>query len=251
MPNSGKNTAPPLCDDCCIGQFAVYAPAFKEDASEILNLRRRTAIFPPKSMLLREGDVPTEVFTILEGWAFRFTLMSDGRRQILSYLLPGDLVTYQALNDLPVQFSVQALTDVSVCAFDLGAFKDFIGRHSAVARNFAIACCREASFADTRIADLGRRSALERVASLVRTLESRLRSRGVDTGRPFRFPLRQEHIADTLGLSPVHVSRTLTALRDDDIVDVFRGMARVGNRTRLDELLGFASSPPRHFEETE
>lgn len=159
------------------------------------------------------------VYTLLDGWAFRFQVLPDGRRHIFGFLLPGDLVTLPLLLSDRAPTSVQTLTKATLCRFDRRALEAFICERPPVLRQLARACARELEQAEERMLDIARRSAKERLAMRLLELYVRERERGAASEGKVRLPLRQQHWADALGLTPIHVSRVFATLRDDGIVE--------------------------------
>lgn len=229
---------PNICESCPVRPHSIYAPMSSEEATALNSLRRRSLTLEARRMIHREGETPVEVFTLLEGWAFRFKLMADGRRQILSFLLPGDFLSLHALQSRPLHFSVQALTTVRLCVFETRTLSEFLRGRPHLAWNVGTILARKSARLDYRITDLGRRDALERIARFLLEIGDRLKRRGLATDETFAFPLRQEHIADALGLTTVHVSRTIAMLRGEGLVTLGHGLLTIHDRNRLTEIAG-------------
>lgn len=204
--------APHACRNCPVRIHAIYSAAQDSEIVEIERLRSGYRRMPARSLIMQEGN-SDEVFTLREGWAYRFRVLPDGRRQILSFLLPGDIVGLHALRARPINYSVRALTDDTICYFETRKFSQFLRSRPELKETLIRSCAMEVEQLEERLIDLGRRTALERLARLVIELEQRLCARDAVAGNVFPFPLKQEHIADALGLTPVHVSRTVGKLR--------------------------------------
>jgi CRP-like cAMP-binding protein len=202
---------------------------------EFEKMRLRSVAFGPRSLLLREGDTPSEIFTLFEGWAYRFKLFPDGRRQIIRFLLPGDFVVLRGMQTQPLAFSVQALTAVRLCAFDATSFSRIVLSRPKLIERLVRAFSDELSELDLRLTEVGRCSASERIARFILKIESRAIDRNLATADGFPFPLRQEHIADALGLTVVHVSRTLIAFRNAGLMTLRRGSMTIRDRAMLEE----------------
>ena len=226
----------PSCWQCLVREFAIYGSALKSDIDKLMRLRRGTRQIAERQLLMHEGQSPTELATLLSGWAFRFKLLPDGRRQILSFLLPGDLVVFHGLHDKALNFSVQTLTTVRLCVFDTIELRLFLKDRPHIRCEVEARYAVELAAADEMITDLGQKRAPGRIARLVLALEARLATRGLVEKGVFFFPLRQEHLADTLGLTAIHVSRTLTQLRVHGIISVTRDKLVVHDRERLLDL---------------
>lgn len=190
---------------------------------------------PPRHVLQQEGEMPQHAFVLISGWAFRFKLLLDGRRQILSLYLPGDFINYQALRSTELSFSVQSLTEVSLCAFDAQPLAARFHENKVLWERLEAALHAETNRLASRITDLGRRTALERVARLLLEIADRL---GRHENQLIEFPLRQHHIADMLGLTAVHVSRTIKGLRDRGIIKIGGGALTIQDYEALKEIGG-------------
>ncbi len=212
---------PPLaCQNCSLGHFALYGPTRDATPGEIYTRRRGVLKIAPQKTFLREGEVMSQIFTLYSGWAFSFKQMPDGRRQILSFLIPGDAIMLENLYfpNFALPFSVKSLTAVAVCVFKLEDMILLTKASGAQARQLAATMHYNVACMNRRLVDMGRRSALGRVAQLILELEERLRGRGLSKEGRFHFPVRQEDIADALGLTTVYINRTLDRLRRLNVI---------------------------------
>jgi CRP-like cAMP-binding protein len=171
-------------------------------------------------LIYRSGERAEGVDVVCDGWAFAFMMLSDGRRQILSFLLPGDVVATAALLKDRLGFSVQALTDLRYCRFSKSELRLQMATEPKIIDEYASICVAEKEETDQLVTDLGRRTADERIARLVLALMARLDARGMVHDHSFAFPLRQRHIADATGLTPVHVSRVIGGFRSARLIDI-------------------------------
>lgn len=159
--------------------------------------------------LVREGEEVAQSRLLLSGWAARVRILADGRRQFLSFLLPGDLIgSCRHPRPLAVA-SVTALTDVTWCwAPDADALPGLAGA-------YAVSHAMDEAHLLGHVARLGRLSAQERIADLMLELHDRLNAAGLALRGGFHMPLTQEVLADALGLTSVHVNRMLQLMRRD------------------------------------
>jgi CRP-like cAMP-binding protein len=190
----------------------------------------------PRQVLYRKGQPCADVSIVRNGWAFRFAITASGRRQILSFLLPGDLFSTSAVFGDRMHFSVQALTDVAYCGFNREDLQRLIFADPKVSRTFADVCSEQEAFSDDRIIDLGTRSAEERIGRLIIELMARLDRRGQVHDNMFHFPLKQQHLADALGLTQVHVNRVLRRLRESRIMELSNGVLKIFNTSAIRKL---------------
>jgi len=187
------------------------------------------------------GERADGVYLICDGWAFRFAQLPDGRRQILSILIPGDVVTTVRPFVDDVAFSVQALTDVHYCGFDRLALRKKISSDPGLldAWTRLIVAERQESF--NLAIDLGCRSAHERIARLLVHLRSRLEERGLRAQAETGMPLPQWFIADATGLTPDHVSRVIGDFRRSGWVETRKALLKVVDLDGLRRVAGAAA----------
>lgn len=168
--------------------------------------------------ILVEGAHSAHLFTVLDGWAFRYKMLEDGRRQILNFALPGDLLGLQGSLLGEMQHSIEALTPVRLCVFERARLNEVFTQHPGLAYDITWMASREERILDENLLSLGRRSALERAAYLLAFLYERAAAvRMGRTGKP-ALPITQQHVADTLGLSIVHTNKTLRKLAERKLI---------------------------------
>jgi CRP/FNR family transcriptional regulator len=190
----------------------------------------------PGEQIIAHNEVTQQVLVLCAGWACRYIQLADGRRQILGFLLPGDLFSMLNLFEPRSQFTVAALTGVQVSRFERpgGRARSIMSNRLQLALENA--CRDEHAGAIRLITVLGKCSAEERIAYLVTHLAQRLRARSVIRGQSYPFPLRLRHIADALGLTPVHVSRVLSHFRDRGLCVVSNGVLNLLDEPALKRL---------------
>jgi CRP/FNR family transcriptional regulator len=177
-----------------------------------------------------------DVFVLCAGWAFRYFQLSDGRRQILKFLLPGDLFSSIAIFEGTFQFSVKALTEVQLSGFARSEINTKCLSNPGVQSAIASSCIADHRDATELLTSLGQRSAEERIAHLLLHLMPRIAARNVIREQRYPFPLRQQHIADAVGLTSVHVSRIFSLFRDRRIVTLSDGVLQVFNLPELERI---------------
>jgi CRP-like cAMP-binding protein len=191
----------------------LFKPITPEELDTIYNMLDGQIALPAGAEIIRAGDESAQLYTLYSGWAFRFKTLPDGRRQILNFLLPGDLLGLQAAMFDAALHGIEALTDVELCVLPRRKVWDLFGDMPGLAFDVAWLGSREESLVDENLTSVGRRSAAERVAALIVALYKRAEMLGLVTDHSFGFPLTQQHIADALGLSLVHTNKTLARLR--------------------------------------
>jgi len=182
--------------------------------------------------IYRACETAEGVLAICRGWAVRFVQLANGKRQILSLLLPGDVVGASIL-EARFDFSIQAVTDARICVFPRTEVHVRIANAAALFEAWLSAIAAASRDAERRLVDLGQRMAQERIAALVAHVMLRCEQRGELLGGEFPFPLSQQQIADCTGLTPVHTCRVLSALRRSGVCEVGCGAVNVVDRSAL------------------
>lgn len=182
------------------------------------------------------NQVSKDVFVLCSGWAYRYFQLSNGRRQILSFLLPGDLFSPISVFEKRFNFSVTALTAIRISGFERLEIRARFAINPEIQAALARSCIVEDHSATALITVLGQRSAEERIAYLILHLMTRIAARNVIRDQRYPFPLRQQHIADAVGLTPVHVSRVFSAFRDRRLLVLSEGVLQVLNLPELERI---------------
>jgi CRP-like cAMP-binding protein len=192
-------------------------PAFKDKTDDevrfIQSMKVDHRVLPAGADIIHPGQEDAELYTLFSGWAFRYKSLPDGRRQILNFLLPGDLVGLQASLLSAAAHGIEALTEVELCVFPRKRVWDLFVRMPSLAYEVAWLGSREESLIDENLTSVGQRNASERIAAMLISLHRRANVLGLVSDNSFLFPLSQQQLADSLGLSLVHTSKTWSRLR--------------------------------------
>ena len=196
--------------------------------------------------LYSQDENSTELYTLLDGWVCLYQILEDGRRQILDFALPGAFLGFQPDLNAPSSHSAYCLTDIAVCVFPRDNLFDLFRAHPELALRMAWITARDGALAREHLTNVGRRSARERVAHLLLELFYRVsRKSGMKNNSSIDLPLTQEHIADALGLTTVHVNRTLRGLRQAELLDIQGRTLTVRDPDMLAEIAGFDAEAAR------
>ncbi|MCP8896653.1 Crp/Fnr family transcriptional regulator [Shinella daejeonensis] len=201
------------CFKCPLRKLEVFRDFSAEELEFVSHFKAgELSVARGATVLVAETHSP-HLFTLLSGWAFRYKLLPDGRRQILNYALPGDLIGLQSGLMGEMDHSVEALTPLTLCVFERSRLERLFERHPSLAYDITWIAANEERILDEHLLSIGRRSALERAAYLLSFLHQRARALGEAAEDDRRFiPVTQQHVADTLGLSLVHTNKTLRRL---------------------------------------
>ena len=225
------------CEECPFRSFHSVFRDFTRDELEFISRFKAGELrVDAGTTFLFQGTSSAHLFTVLSGWAFRYKMLPDGRRQILNYALPGDFVGLQASVLEQMEHSVEALTDMVLCTFPRDKLWELHRGHPTLAFDLTWLSAREEQILDENLLAVGRRSALERVAYLLLHLFMRAKQLGLVEGNTFRFPLTQQHVADTLGMSLVHTNKTLQRLRRSHAVRWQRSEVEIVDALALSDI---------------
>lgn len=232
------------CVDCPLRKH----PAFRQFTTEELAFVERfkageLRVAAGTDILLAEHN-SAHLFTLLRGWAFRYSLLPDGRRQILNFLLPGDFIGLQAGLFDTMQHSVATLTDVTLCVFQRSELWTLYREQPSLGYDVTWLAANEEALVDANLVAVGQRTALARIAYLILQFHVRLQGVGMTQRGRFAFPLTQQHVADALGLSLVHTNKTLRHLVRLGAVKVGGGMVTIEQLDRLREIAGMEDAQP-------
>ena len=190
-----------------------------EDENAILELPHVIRSFRASTYLVREGEPPNTHCSFIEsGFTFRHKLTAAGSRQILSVQLPGDFVDLEHIFLEVADHDVQALTDLELICIDRLALRRLVLERPAVGQAMWIDALVDGSIFREWVTNVGRRDARARIAHLICEIALRMTAAGIATKDRFEFPLTQEQLADAVGLTQVHVNRTLKSLEIDGVV---------------------------------
>lgn len=178
----------------------------------------RVRKFEPRADISREGDQPKDVHLILSGWACRYKQLEDGRRQVVSFFLPGDMCDLNVFILKEMDHSIGTITSVAIADLSREFFDEIGAGYPRIATALWWETLVNAAIQREWTMNLGQRTASERMAHLLCEIFFRLRLAGLTQGNSCEFPLTQSDVADATGLSKVHVNRTLQELRAANLV---------------------------------
>lgn len=176
-------------------------------------------IFGPKRDIVREGNQPKGVFLIENGWACRYKALADGRRQIINVLLPGDIVDLNLDLVTVMDHSISALSRVEIIELAPNRLRSAMYGHPTLLEAIYWRQMVDAATAREWICNVGRRTAIERMAHLLCELYTRLRSVGLTADGRFQLLMTQGDLADATGLTPVHTNRMMKELREAGLIE--------------------------------
>ncbi|HEX8415140.1 MAG TPA: Crp/Fnr family transcriptional regulator [Sphingomicrobium sp.] len=198
----------------------------------------------PRRDLVREGEPPRFVHLVLQGWGCRYKTLDDGRRQIVSLFVPGDFCDLNVYILKKMDHSIGAISRMRVAQISREDMDALTEQHPRVTQALLWQELVDVAVQREWTLNVGQRSSYERIGHLFVEMFFRLRAIGMTSGNSFDFPLIQTDIAEATGLTPVHVNRTLQALRSDGLLEL---QARRVTLPDLDRLMGVSLFNPDYL----
>lgn len=181
----------------------------------------------PGTVVVMEGQATSRLYTTPSGMGLRYKTLEDGRRQVLNFVFPGDLIGLQSVLLKESEHSVEATTEMTFCIFEKGALWKAYKSEPERAYALTWASAVEEHFLGEALASLGQRDAAERIAWTLVRIHARLCALGLGQDGSVPFPYRQQDLADALGLSLVHTNKVLARLRQGQLAQWMGGRLRI------------------------
>ncbi len=198
-------------------KLETFAPLDEDDKGLLDEIVRMTRIVDAGDIIINEGDEPTTVHLVLEGIAFRYKLLSDGKRQIVAFMVPGDLCDMHGFLLNHMDHSIAAMSRCRIVDIPRHRVLELCGR-PAIQRALWCATLVEEAVLWEWLVNMGSRSSGQRVAHFFCEMFVRLRVTGWASATVCPLPLTQADLGETLGLSTVHINRTMQILSGMELV---------------------------------
>ena len=199
--------------------------------------RQRT--WTARTDIISEGDHVDHIHLVLSGLAARYKLLPNGERQIMAFLVPGDLCDVEVFILDEMDHGICAISDVRCALIHRDKVEEMLTESSNLTKALWWSTMTDSAVLRERIVDHGRRDARERLAHLLYEMLIRYRIVGLTDNDVFEFPVTQEELADATGMTPVHVNRTLKQLRADELVEFRGGLVKILDPSGVRELAQF------------
>lgn len=218
-------------------------PPLNVQETEILQrLQSAVRTIPRGNDIIVQGRKYNGIYVLIDGFGLQYKVLSDGKRQVFNVSLPGDMIGYPACFFEEALYSVTALTKASVCTITFDDMSEMFQSFPRLAMALFWSTAGETAMFGEHLADVGRRSAYERVAHFVLEMATRLEAVGLADHSTFIMPLTQGRIADVVGLSVPHINRMLRRLRDDGLIEMKGQRMQILDRDALSALADFDDS---------
>lgn len=204
--------------DLLIRKLEGLAPLGDKDRDVLAALPLQTRSLARGDTLIEEGDSPTHVHLMVEGWAYRHKAMPDGRRQILGYLVPGDLCDIHIFVLKRMDHNIGLLSAATVGLIPAKEMLKLLDENPRISRALTWSTLVDEATLREWLANIGRRDPYTRIAHLLCEMWLRMRAVGLASSDELDLPLTQAELGDTVGLTPVAVNRVLQQLRAEGLI---------------------------------
>jgi CRP-like cAMP-binding protein len=201
-----------------VRNLELRSPLPAEDRQAVLSLPYTLRTMEPATYTIREADRPVHCAVLVSGFAFRQKQTRDGERQIVALHIPGDALDFQNLFLDVSDHSIQMLTRAEVALLAIRDIQDLARDRPAIGHAILVKILVEASIFREWVLNVGRRDAKARIAHLLCELGVRLDAEALAVEYGYEMPMTQEQLADAVGLTPVHVNRTLKTLEAEGLI---------------------------------
>ena len=246
QPSIITDIQPDVSSSALVRKLGALCLLSHEEISFLEGLQNNTVKAEKNRDFIVEGDDLRATFIVMEGWAIRYGLLSNGKRQILSYALPGDILGLHVNFRATATYSASALTPLKLAAVDPRRIIEISQKFPIIASGLSWCTAREFAILGDQAIRLGRLSADQRLAHLFLELWYRFDLIEDGNGNWLEMPMTQQDLADTLGLSLVHTNRSLRSLRERKLIAVTKDHVRLND---IQALIKLAEFNPEHLSE--
>ncbi|MBI1406866.1 MAG: helix-turn-helix domain-containing protein [Caulobacter sp.] len=231
------------CHACPLRRLPAFKTGRPDEIDFIQTMKVGEETYAAGETIIAEGAEGSPLYSLLSGWAFRYSTLADGRRQILNFLLPGELIGVQANFLGAATHGVEALGPAVLCRLARNKMWDLYRNHPTLGFDVTWLTAHEEGLVDETLLSVGRRTALERVATLLLYLYKRAVSIDMARDGVLDLPVTQSHLADALGLSRAHVNETLGKLEKRGLFRFRRGRLEMLNPRALETIADYYDQP--------
>ena len=232
-----KVAANPVKDHPFVTKLNRSIPLDDDDLTALARLLERKLVVKKTKDIIVEGYEHKVLHIVERGFAIRYKLLHNGKRQIVNIILPGDIIGFPACFYEYAVFSVTTIGKMDLHYVPLDAFTDLCLKRANIATALLWFAAREAAIYAEHVIDTGRREPLERLAHFLLEMLTRLQAVGCASENSFEMPLSQEGIGDVVGLSAPHVNRMLAELKSEGLIAMNRHEVKILDMAAL-QILG-------------
>ena len=207
----------------------------------LMELQSRRQNIARSTDVVHEGQTGHEAYILQQGWAYSYKLLPDGGRQVINFSVPGDFMGLRSVLLRTSDHSFASIDDTVVSRFSVKRMISVFSQFPRLGAGILWAVSRDEAMLVEHLVGVGRRSAIERVAHFFLELGDRLQLVGMASETQFECPLNQYLLADTLGLTAIHINRVLRQLREQGLITLKQHHVEITDVRGLKRLAGYDS----------
>jgi len=232
------------CERCPFHKLPSLRKFTADELAFVKGFKRAEMRVPAGHTLFIENEEHRHIYTVLSGWAIRYKMLEDGRRQILNFALPSDFLGMQNAILKSMKQSVEALTSMTLCVFDRNQIWEIYKAYPELSFDITWIASRDECLVGENLLSVGRRTGLERVAYVLLHLFMRAKGLGLTKDNQLQLPVTQQQVADALGLSIVHTNKTIRKLSKHKLISWRQGIFEIFDLQRLSEIAMYNHEEP-------
>jgi CRP-like cAMP-binding protein len=225
--------------DSVLMKFETGMDLSDAERAAIASLLTSTVQFKAGQDMMEEGEQPTHCLVLLQGLACRYRATPNGGRQIMSFQMPGDWLELHSYILRTLDHSIRAVSDCQVATIPYARIDRLLQAHPHLMRALWRDTLIDGAVFREWVVNVGARDSKSRLAHLLCEVHRRLLAVGLATDDEFHFPVTQQELGEAMGISTVHVNRSVQALKEEGLLEFKRGVARFPQPERLRQLAGF------------
>lgn len=232
----------PVVETALVRKLNSFVRLSTDELACLAELQTRRRSVAALTEIVHEGQTDHRAWILQEGWAHCYKLVPDGGRQIIGFPLPGDFMGLRSILLRTSDHSFASLTEAVVSEVPQQRLSEIFQAFPRIGNAILWGLSRDEAMVVEHLVNIGRRSAIERLAHLFLELGERLKVVGLASDTGFACPLNQYVLADALGLSAVHVNRILRQLRERHLITIKAHQVIIHDLNALKELAGYDSA---------
>jgi CRP-like cAMP-binding protein len=233
------------CSNCLISDCAFFDGTATDKSGLTKTICREQLKFSARVDIFQQGDAHDQIYTVYSGWGMIYkTVSNNSKRQILRFLLPGDLIGFQTNKKGVLPYSAATITDSTLCAYDRDEFKWMLEANPELAMRMLDMTLRDVSLCQNHLVAAGRKTAIESVAYVLLELFYRIQSQRRDDNNSsadsIYFPITQEDIGDAIGITNIHVNRIIKELMQEKLIIIHKKRLTILDAAKMREIAEFS-----------
>lgn len=239
-----KNQPHTSCSTCSIRNLALFRGVPKSQLEWTQHYRENQYTINSGNTVFHQGESTHHVYTIFRGWFVLYQLTSSGKRQIIRFALPDDFIGFQVDSQGKTNHTAKALTEGILCGFSRKKLTDMIEVEPNISESLIIIISRDMNLCQQHFFGMTQKTAIESISFLLLELYHRIQNKSFCENKfkgsnTIPFPLTQEDIGDTTGVTKIHTNRILRKLRDQKIIRCYKKQLTILDEVALSEIAQF------------